>query len=106
LQRVKPRKPKSEGASTRPPRTKPVAANPEKGKLGEVAIVAGSNARPGASQRIRGDYSEGVKESTARRWAEEDEAWIKGGEISFSDHMVGKGRRKEGPGNRAVWYED
>ena len=56
-----------------------------------------------------GDYSGGIDESTARRWAEAGEGWIpnsRGGKILFADHMVGKGRRKESVGRKVVWFQD
>jgi len=88
---------RNKGTKASTPKDKPLAAHPEGGK-------AASRTR-----RVMGDYSGGIDESTARRWAEAGEGWIpnsRGGKILFADHMVGKGRRKESVGRKVVWFQD
>jgi len=85
------------GRNTRRTKSKPLTAHPEGGKTAS------------RTRRVVGDYSEGIDESTARRWAEACEGWIpnsRGGKILFADHMMGRGRRKESVGRKVVWFQD
>ena len=92
-------KPKPKGASTRPPRTKPVAANPEGSKLGDLAIVAGSNANP-----EKWKDSDAISASTARNRAKAM-GWDSASE-TLDKFWGDRGWVRQGKSNKATWHKD